>query len=278
VTQNWADIGTAACAVLLTENAADKAEIARHVAAAWRTGSLAFSFKASPPERPARPEHPIMMQPADMPKRRKAGTDANRRALLHAVAHIELNAIDLAFDIIARFGGTMPRNFTDDWISVGDDESRHFSLVSERLKASDSYYGDLPAHDGLWQSSQDTAANLAARLAIVPMVLEARGLDVTPSMIAQFRRVGDDASADVLQVIYNDEIGHVATGSRWFKFLANQTNQNPETWFHNLVSEYFRGYLKPPFNENARDKAGMPNTFYLPLTAPSKADQAEHKK
>lgn len=271
MTHHWDDIGAAACAVLLTAKAADKATLARRVAAAWRVGDIDFAFTSTPPDRPARPAQPVLMLPAEMPKRRKAGNDANRRALLHAVAHIELNAIDLAFDIIARFGHQMPRSFTDDWITVGDDESRHFSMLSSRLKAIDSFYGDLPAHDGLWQSSQDTANNLAARLAVVPMVLEARGLDVTLGMIEQFRRVGDEPSADVLQIIYNDEIGHVATGSRWFKYLASRSDKDPEKWFHSLVSEYFRGYLKPPFNQQARDQAGLPSAFYLPLTAPDKA-------
>lgn len=266
MSNSWANIGEAACAVLNTAHASDKATLARRVFAAWRSDGLNFEFRSEPPVRPARPNHPELLAPSEMPKRRKGGNEANRRALLHAIAHIELNAIDLAFDIVARYGAEMPRSFTDDWLSVGDDEARHFSMLNSRLKAIDSYYGDLPAHDGLWQSAIDTADNIGARLAVVPMVLEARGLDVTPSMIAQFRRVGDDASADVLQVIYEEEISHVATGSRWFKFVANKQNQQPEKWFQNLVKTYFHGQLKPPFNTNARGKAGLPPSYYAPLT------------
>lgn len=262
---NWQNISEAACAVLQTEKATEKATVARQVAALWRDNDLAYEFTSAPPPRPARPTKPELLAPNEMPRRRKGGTEANRRALLHAVAHIELNAIDLAFDIIARFGKIMPRGFTDDWIGVGDDEARHFTLLNGRLKAHQSYYGELPAHDGLWQSSIDTAGNLAARLAVVPMVLEARGLDVTPAMINQFKTNGDSVSAEVLQTIYKDEIGHVAVGSRWFRFLAGKLNKEAESWFQELVTKYFHGHLKPPFNSEARSRAGMPESFYQPL-------------
>lgn len=261
----WNDISEAASAVLNTGKASEKAAIARQVAAQWRDGNILFAFSMSPPARPARPSVPQLLPPSDMPRRRKGGNEGNRRALLHAIAHIELNAIDLAFDIVARFGNIMPRSFTDDWISVGDDEARHFTLLNGRLKANQSFYGDLPAHDGLWQSSMDTADNLAARLAVVPMVLEARGLDVTPAMITQFENAGDTVSAEVLQTIYTDEIGHVATGSRWFKFLADKVGREAESWFQELVSKYFHGFLKPPFNTAARNRAGLPADFYEPL-------------
>lgn len=263
--QDWNNLSEAACAVLKTEKATEKATVARQVAALWRAESLAFEFTESPPDRPARPNQPELLAPNEMPRRRKGGNESNRRALLHAVAHIELNAIDLAFDIIARFGMKMPRGFTDDWIGVGDDEARHFMLLNSRLKAHQSYYGELPAHDGLWQSAMDTATNLPARLAVVPMVLEARGLDVSPAMIDQFKNTGDPTSADVLQTIYNDEIGHVAVGSRWFKFLASKLNRDAQNWFQELVAKYFHGQLKPPFNTTARMKAGMPSSFYEPL-------------
>ncbi len=264
--QEWDNISTAVCAVLGCGKASDKAVTARAVATKWRSGDLLHSFTELPPNRPARPPLPKLLDPSEMPRRRKAGNDNNRRALLHAVAHIELNAIDLAFDIIARFGNIMPRSFTDDWIGVGDDEARHFTLVNSRLKATESFYGDLPAHDGLWQSSMETAKNLPARLAVVPMVLEARGLDVTPAMIKQFESSGDQVSAEILQTIYNDEIDHVRVGTKWFKFLAYKVNKDPETWFQELVRKYFRGQLKPPFNTAARTRAGMPTEYYEPLT------------
>lgn len=261
----WEDISEAACAVLAVDNASGKATTAREVVSLWRSESIKFGFSKEPSLRPGRPSRPLLISPADMPRRRKAGNDANRCALLHAVAHIELNAIDLAFDIVARFGASMPRSFTDDWLSVGEDEARHFTMVNSRLKALGSFYGDLPAHDGLWQSAMDTADNLGARLAIVPMVLEARGLDVTPSMIKQFERTGDTTSAEVLQTIYDDEIGHVKAGSHWFKYVADKEGMDAEKWFHTLVGTYFHGHLKPPFNVPARTKAGMPAAYYEPL-------------
>jgi len=260
-------IGDAAISVLNTERPREKADQARKVAAAWKTGQLTFKFDNMPPERPARPNQPILLDPSEMPRRRKGGTDGNRRALLHAIAHIELNAIDLAFDIVARFGGVMPRAFTDDWMNVGDDEARHFTLLAGRLKSLECVYGDLPAHDGLWQSALDTAGSLPARLAIVPMVLEARGLDVTPKMIEQFKREGDTASASVLEIILEEEIAHVAAGTRWFKFLAKQGELDADQWFKDLVQSYFKGQIKPPFNKPARNRAGMPVSFYEPLGA-----------
>ncbi|WP_417463762.1 ferritin-like domain-containing protein [Kordiimonas sp.] len=262
---DWKTIGEAAAAVLTTERARAKAETARAVAAAWRAGKLKDDYNVRPPNRPARPPQPQLLAPGDMPKRRKGGSESNKRALLHAVAHIELNAIDLAFDIIARFGEYMPKTFTDDWIQVGDDEARHFALLSARLKAHDSFYGDLPAHDGLWQSAEDTKDSLPARLAIVPMVLEARGLDVTPKMVEQFKLNGDPTSAEVLQTIYEEEVAHVAAGTRWFKYLAKKGELDADAWFKELVQEYFNGHLKRPFNKPARTRAGMPPSFYEPL-------------
>jgi uncharacterized ferritin-like protein (DUF455 family) len=261
------NICDAAILVLNTEKPREKADTARMVAAAWRRGDLEFDFSTTPPDRPARPAKPELLDPSDMPKRRRGGTDNNRRALLHAIAHIELNAIDLAFDIIARFGGVMPKAFSDDWVGVADDEARHYTLLAGRLKALDSYYGDMPAHDGLWQSAQDTANSLPARLAIVPMVLEARGLDVTPKMIEQFKNAGDYSSAEVLEVILEEEIAHVAAGTRWFKYLATQGELDPDEWFQDLVKSYFKGHVKPPFNKTARNRAGMPVSFYEPLVA-----------
>lgn len=265
MTEGWNSISEAAVAVLQTDKARSKAEVARIAAHEWRAGNLAFKFTVNPPLRPERPARPVLLDPSQMPKRGKGGNENNRRALLHAIAHIELNAIDLAFDMVARFGDLMPRSFTDDWIKVGDDEARHFAMVSSRLKALDCYYGDLPAHDGLWQSAIDTKDSLPARLAIVPMVLEARGLDVTPKMIEQFRAAKDETSADVLQIIYEEEVEHVAAGTRWFKQLAQKGQIDPDAWFQELVQSYFKGQLKPPFNKPARNRAGMPVSFYEPL-------------
>jgi uncharacterized ferritin-like protein (DUF455 family) len=185
---------------------------------------------------------------------------------LHALAHIELNAIDLAFDIVARFTGqSLPRAFYDDWVSVGEDEARHFSMLATRLAELGAAYGDLNAHDGLWLAAEDTADDLLARLAVVPLVLEARGLDVTPGMIEKLRKAGDDRSADILQVIHDEEIAHVAAGARWFRQACERDNLDPAQTYRSLVRARFRGSLKPPFNRASRDAAGLPPAFYEPL-------------
>lgn len=258
-------LGRAACRILLTADAGEKAVASRRAAADWRAGRLNHDDWPEPAERPARPDRPVLLPPSEMPKRRRGGSLATRTALLHAVAHIELNAIDLAWDIVARFGRQMPRGFLDDWVAVGDDEARHFILIQQRLVDLSSYYGAMPAHDGLWQAAAATWDDLAARLAIVPMVLEARGLDVTPAMIARFEAVGDGESAAALRVIYEDEIGHVAAGVRWFDFLCGQRGIAPEAYFRQLVEQNFHGRLKPPFNQAARLRAGMAASLYEPL-------------
>lgn len=214
-------------------------------------------------------------------KRRRLGGAPGRIALLHAIAHIELNAIDLAFDMVARFAcdpllAVADRAaFVSDWIGVGEDEARHFILLNNRLSDYDAAYGDLPAHDGLWQAAEATADDWRARLAVAPLVLEARGLDVTPDMIAKLEAVGDSKSAAILGVIYREEIDHVAAGMRWFRYACARSQVEAEYWFKHCVRERFNGALKPPFNKNAREIAGLPVEFYsdLTLAAPPIADK-----
>ncbi len=184
-----------------------------------------------------------------MPRRRNFGSPAGRIALLHALAHIELNAIDLAWDILARFADAdTPHAFCDDWVHVAAEEAEHFALLADRLAALGAAYGELPAHDGLWEAAAATAHDLLARLAVVPLVLEARGLDVTPEMICRLERAGDAGSAAILRRVYEDEIGHVAVGARWFERLCRERGLDPEAAFHQRVRRYFKGALKPPFN------------------------------
>jgi uncharacterized ferritin-like protein (DUF455 family) len=203
-----------------------------------------------------------------MPRRRNFGSLAGRIALIHALAHIELNAIDLAWDIIARFAdAATPRQFCDDWVGVAAEEAAHFALLADRLAALGVSYGALPAHDGLWEAAETTTHDLLARLAIVPLVLEARGLDVTPEMVLRLERAGDLASAAILRRIYEDEIGHVRVGATWFERICRQRGLDPETMFHELVRRHFTGVLKPPFNRGARDAANLPATYYEPLAA-----------
>ncbi len=223
----------------------------------------------APPARPARPERPVLLPPREMPRRRNFGSPAGRTALLHALAHIELNAIDLGWDLVARFAGEgLPREFFDDWVGVAAEEAGHFQLLAARLADFGARYGDLPAHDGLWQAAAATAGDLLARLAVVPLVLEARGLDVTPQMAARLDRAGDMPSAAILRDIYRQEIGHVAVGLRWFEWLCRDRGLDPELVFRERVRRCFSGDLKPPFNHAARAAAGFPARYYQPLAAP----------
>lgn len=260
-------IGAAAADVLLTADPAEKAGLSRHHAARWRAGDLAAAYDMPMPDRPARPPHPELLPPSRMPKRGRAGSERSRIALLHALAHIEFNAIDLAWDAAGRFGGAMPRAFTDDWVAVADDEARHFGLLADRLSDLGAAYGDLPAHDGLWEAAMATADDLLARLAVVPQVLEARGLDVTPATESRLRAAGDDLSADILNVIYHDEIVHVSVGNRWFRYLCDELRIEPVKTFQHLVSSRFKGALKHPFNDSARIEAGLTPAFYDSLAS-----------
>jgi uncharacterized ferritin-like protein (DUF455 family) len=251
-----------AVAVLSTAEPATKAATSHRTAEAWRSGALALG-RGAPPDRPARPDRPLLLAPKEMPKRKAGGNAAKRVALLHALAHIELNAIDLAWDLIARFGSDgMPRAFFDDWVKVADEEALHFELLSARLRELGAAYGDLPAHDGLWEAATVTAQDLLARLAIVPLVLEARGLDVTPATVVDMRRAGDAATAALLDRIYRDEIGHVAAGMRWFEHFAKAAGHDPRLHWQALLKQHFRGVLKPPFNDTARAAAGMSSAYY----------------
>jgi uncharacterized ferritin-like protein (DUF455 family) len=269
VTEQFDSLSQAACAVLTAATPREKLRLTDAAARAWAAGGFAAIGKSAPPDRPARPARPVLLPPRDVPRRRITRGTGGRVALLHALAHIELNAIDLAWDIVARFapGTDLPRAFCDDWVAVAADEARHFTLLRARLEALGAAYGDLPAHDGLWEAAADTAHDLLARLAIVPLVLEARGLDVTPAMIDKLRAAEDDTSAGILQVIYDDEIGHVAAGKRWFDWLCGARGLDPVASWRALVARHFKGQLKPPFNRAGRDAAGLPETFYGSDTA-----------
>jgi len=223
---------------------------------------------ATPPERPARPVRPPLLPPRDMKRRRNLGSPAGRIALIHALAHIELSAIDLGWDIIARFSSDdLPREFFDDWVGVAAEEAEHFALLGARLTMLGGEYGALPAHDGLWEAAAATAGDLIARLAVVPLVLEARGLDVTPAMIARLERAGDAESAAILRRLYAEEIRHVAAGARWFDELCCRRGLDPAATFQDRVRRHFTGALKPPFNREARDAAGFPAAYYAPLAS-----------
>lgn len=255
-------------AIVSASDVSEKVRLAYLVSKAWFGRDLAIgspSMDGLMPDRPGRPSKPDLLAPRDMPKRKLTG-QAGRLALLHSLAHIELNAVDLTWDLIGRFAHIrLPRTYYDDWVRVGLEEAKHFSMLRDRLARLDAAYGDLPAHDGLWQAAQDTGHDLAARLAIIPLVLEARGLDITPPMIEKARKSGDDDTAKCLEVIYRDEKNHVAFGAKWFRFLCDRQGITPEPAFHAFVRKHFRGNLKPPFNDRARSEAGLTPGFYKPL-------------
>jgi uncharacterized ferritin-like protein (DUF455 family) len=258
-------VGAACAHVLRTPDPVPKLMAARAVARAWRQGKLAHDFSVVLPDRPARPDAPELLPPARMPKRGKIGSERSRIAMLHALAHIEFVAIDLAFDLIGRFGGEFPRDFTDQWMQVGAEEAMHFALLDRRLRQMGSHYGALPAHDGLWQAAEETAGDALARLAIVPMVLEARALDITPGTVARFESAGDAVSARMLRRIMTDEIRHVAAGTIWFNWATNRAGVESAEHYQMLVKRHFRGALKPPFNDSARRQAGLTEEYYAAL-------------
>lgn len=250
---------------LLTGEPTAKVFAARQVARDWRLGRLACEFDVAMPDRPAWPASLELLPPSQMPKRGKMGSQRNRIALWHALAHIEFAAIDLALDMAGRFGAAMERAFVDDFLSVAADEAMHFALIARKLEALDSRYGALPVHDGLWSAAQDTAHDVAARLAIVPMVLEARGLDVTPSTLERVRAQGDENGARILQRILDDEIRHVAVGSKHFHAICAERDEKPRESWQKLVEMHFSGVLKGPFNDSARLAGGLPRDFYAAL-------------
>ncbi|MGH1354436.1 MAG: ferritin-like domain-containing protein [Thalassovita sp.] len=256
--------------VLTTADGREKTALSHKHAATWfaarKAGAPIPVGTANPPLRPSRPEKPELLDPRDVPRRRP-GSVQGRTAILHAVAHIELNAVDLHWDIVARFGDVpMPIGFYDDWVKSADEESKHYNLVCDCLEAMGSHYGALPAHAGMWRAAEDTAEDILGRLAVVPMVLEARGLDVTPGMIKIFQNAKQDDVVAALNVIYAEEVAHVAYGSKWFHFLCGRHEKDPKELFHDLVRKYFHGPLKPPFNEEKRAEAGLPPDFYWPLS------------
>ena len=204
------------------------------------------------------PDKPILLAPRDMPKR-KLGTVEGVAAFFHAIAHVEFVAIYLAWDMLYRFRG-MPVQFYQDWLRIADEEAQHFALIRTHLLAMHVAYGDLPAHSGLWDHAKDTADDLLARLAMVPRCMEARGLDVTPAIIAKFRQLGDDSSVALLNRILTDEVGHVERGSYWFKYVCEQQGFEPESKYRQLIKQYYLGGKpKGPFNREMRIIAGFSN-------------------
>lgn len=265
-----ATLAATARAIVMNCDTAEKVRLSKAGAKAWFGGKLSLggiSTEPAMPDRPGRPEKPELLPPRQMPKRTTGGV-RGRIALLHSLAHIELSAVDMTWDLIGRFvRAPVPTGFFDDWVQVALEEAKHFEMLAKRLTALGAGYGDHPAHDGLWQAAQATKDSLLARVAIVPLVLEARGLDVGPPMRDSLLAAGDQESADILAIIYRDEKRHVAFGAKWFRLLCEREKLAPEPTFHALVRQHFRGPVKPPFNDKARAEAGLTPGFYKPLSA-----------
>ena len=244
-------------------DAADPAEKLRLTHAAWQAlqaGELHADL-TSPPARPiAAPGRPVRPQlvPARQLPQRGLGTTEGRAALVHAVAHIEFNAINLAWDAVYRYRG-MPADYYRDWVSCAADEARHFALLSLRLTELGQAYGDFDAHNGLWEMAEKTADSDTARMALVPRVLEARGLDVTPGMIQRLRSAGDERTVAILEVILREEVAHVAAGTRWFRHCCERDGLDPRETFLDLLRDYMGRQLRGPFNRPARLEAGFDN-------------------
>ena len=253
-----ANLFDAARACLDEADPARKMAMTHAAAAAFARGELRVPDDAPAPQAigaPGRPARPALVSPRDLAQR-GLGRVEGRAAFLHAVAHIEFNAVNLAWDAVYRFRG-MPAQYYADWVQVADDEARHFAMLSARLQAIGFAYGDFPAHNGLWEMAEATAGSCLRRMALVPRVLEARGLDVTPGMIVRLRHSGDGASADILEVILREEVAHVGFGTRWFHWCCEREGLAPAREFIRLVRETSRGVLRGPFNRPARAQAGF---------------------
>jgi uncharacterized ferritin-like protein (DUF455 family) len=208
-----------------------------------------------PPGLPGRPPRPRLVPPKDVPTR-SPFTPEGRAALLHAIAHIEFNAINLALDAVWRFAG-MPDAYYRDWLQVAAEEALHFTLLREHLRSLGADYGDFDAHDGLWLMTQRTAHDIVARMALVPRTLEARGLDATPPLQAKFAKAGDTRAVEILAIILRDEVGHVAIGNRWYRWLCEREGLDPVALYPALAARFDAPRLRPPFNREARRAAGF---------------------
>ncbi|KAI0377238.1 DUF455-domain-containing protein [Hypomontagnella monticulosa] len=269
--------------ILNTSNPEHKIELTTHLFSLFATREQSPSpmpigaGSVTPPHEPPR-QNLTQLEPGRMPKAGRGGNLKSRIMMLHALANIEQWAIDLAIDIMIRFASfqtiardknglpqELPRTFFYDWLKVANDEAKHFSLLRARLEEMGSHFGALPVHHGLWDSATRTAHDLRARISVIALVHEARGLDVNPMTIEKFRNAGDGESVDVLTIIHNDEITHVTTGHRWLTWICQQEDTDPVQVFRSSVQKHFRGAVKGPFNAEARQQAGMDKSYYEDL-------------
>jgi uncharacterized ferritin-like protein (DUF455 family) len=257
---------------LLAVSLEEKLTLTDDTGAAWRRGDLALTgwTPADQIIEAGRPERPPLVHPSRLPRRR-AGSEAGRLALIHAIAHIEFNAINLAWDAVQRFPG-LPADYYGDWIEVALDEVHHFRLLRERLREGGVDYGDYPAHNGLWEMAMRTAHDPLVRMALVPRMLEARGLDVTPGIMQRFADIGDTGTVAALRVILDEEVAHVSAGSRWFSYLCDLRGLPPEATYFELLSRFVKGSIRCPLHRQARREAGFSELELQRLEALCEAD------
>jgi uncharacterized ferritin-like protein (DUF455 family) len=261
-------------AVCLRERApAAKVACVQALHAEWQAGRIeaAPERARTPIDEPGRPARPALVMPQQVPRRR-TDTPGGRAALVHALAHIEFNAINLALDAVHRFVG-LPASYYGDWLRVADEEATHFALLDAHLATLGHGYGDFPAHGGLWEMALKTAHDPLVRMALVPRVLEARGLDATPLIVDKLKAVNETRLVEILAVIERDEIGHVAIGSRWFLWLCAARQLEPEATFRQLLADYDAPPLRPPFNLAARRRAGFSENELAWLQQVSEAER-----
>lgn len=247
----------AALDALLAGATKEKITLTKKLEEDWANEALSLATTPNLPniKEAGRPEKPLLVAPRELPRRR-LGSPEGIAALIHAVAHIEFNAINLACDAVYRFQG-MPKEYYNDWINVAAEEAYHFSLIEERLNELGYHYGDFPAHNGLWDLAVNTRHDLRLRMALVPRLMEARGLDVTPGMIERFAKNNEHRTVEILKIILADEVGHVEAGSRWFNYLCQQQGDDPETTYFQLLEQHFPAGVSCPLNHEARLNAGF---------------------
>jgi len=224
----------------------------------WKSDRLSQEVLSPPApiqQEAGRPEKPELVPPRKL-KRRRLGSPTGHASMIHAIAHIEFNAINLALDAVYRFRD-MPAEYYDDWLRIADEERYHFQLVQGRLNRLGFEYGDFPAHNGLWETAQQTAEDVLLRMGLVPRILEARGLDVNPGIMEKLREIGDEESQPILEVILQDEVGHVKAGTRWFRYLCEQRDLDADETFEEMVRDYLPHTIRGPFYEPGRRAAGF---------------------
>ena len=242
---------------LLESSPAQKVTLTNSLYQDWHAGALVTtdSMPVQAIADPGRPQKPELVAPREL-HRRSAHTQEGKAALIHALCHIEFNAINLALDAVYRFRA-MPDDYYADWLRVAKEEAYHFGLLEDHLATLGYAYGDFPAHNSLWEMATDTDHDVLVRMALVPRVMEARGLDVTPAIIEKLTTAGDERAAAILQIIHQDEVGHVEIGSRWFRYLCGQRGLEPFATFKQLLKQYLKGRLKGPYDLQNRKRAGF---------------------